>query len=201
MTKTMNERSIGAARSREPGAESAAEEAVSCSELYERFGDEIFGFLIGLLRRRAWAEDVLQETFVKVLGKAEGLAEVENPRAWLFAIARRAAIDLLRRERGQPATRRELEESSARLAAAVDPDRGWRGLAARERRQIVHEELGALSPEQRSILMLFTRGLSFREIARVLDCTHPTAKSRFVKATTALTRGLWKRRIFKEGDL
>ena len=64
-------------------------------ELYPLYFDELVRFLSGLLGGRAAAEDAAQETFLRALGHADQLAEMDGPacRAWLYRTAKRICID------------------------------------------------------------------------------------------------------------
>jgi RNA polymerase sigma-70 factor (ECF subfamily) len=78
---------------------------------------ELRSFLRRRLRDAAAADDLLQDVFVKAMRQGQGFCTLEQPRAWLFEVARHAAID---RER----TRRDAEpiEDHAEQLAAADPD-------------------------------------------------------------------------------
>ena len=65
---------------------------------YDATRDEIYGYLVRLLGRDA-AEDAFQETFLRALRAYSGLAHGRHLRAWAFTIARRVALEELRRER------------------------------------------------------------------------------------------------------
>lgn len=198
MIESMNrERSIDRRR-----AEASFEVSASWAErLFESYEAEVFGFLVRFLERRSLAEDALQDTFLRVLRRSEQeLAALDNPRAWLFTLARRAAVDVIRKE-----SRREgsldAARSSAVLAAMIAPDRSWQSLAEEERQRLVQQALAVLDLEEREALLLLARGLSYREIGRALDCSHPTAKRRVTLALAAFTRALVRYRIFDEEDL
>lgn len=187
-------------RGREKSSAGAALDLADAAALYRRYASELFGFLIGLTRDRSRAEDALQETFIKVLRAEESGAAVDEPRAWLYAIARRVAIDLYRREArhvGEPLD--ELLDSSAALAAIVP--QSWQGLETAERRRVVQDALAELDVEPRALLLLYAHGLSFRRIGEAIGCSHPTAKKRFTEAAAALTRVLMRGRIFSGGEL
>lgn len=80
-------------------AAARAGEASAFTELYDRHGPALLTFLAGLTRDRALAEDLLQETFVRVY-RARDTYEGEGQfRAWLFTIARRLVIDWRRSQR------------------------------------------------------------------------------------------------------
>jgi RNA polymerase sigma-70 factor (ECF subfamily) len=163
--------------------------------LIEQYHFRLFRYLLMLAGRRQAAEDLFQETWVRVLEKGHQY----NPRwkfeTWLFSIARNLAIDLLRRRQPESletlleapgATRpRTLEEGHA-TGAFEDVARGEE--AAR-----MAEALQHLPPAYREVLMLrFQEDLELNEIAEVVGAPLSTIKSR-------LYRGLETLRAVLEG--
>src|SRR5512145_1175130 len=73
----------------------AAGDAEAVTELYALAGAEIFGLALWRTGSRDDAADVVQDVFVKMMADPARLAAVERPRAWLFAIAHRCAIDVV----------------------------------------------------------------------------------------------------------
>src|SRR5581483_10575972 len=67
--------------------------------IYLAHKDEVFGFLVKLLRDRHLAEDALQESFVRVHAAADRYDPARPLRPWLFEIVRNTALELLRRRR------------------------------------------------------------------------------------------------------
>lgn len=174
-------------------ARPTASSSTLCVDLYNRYSGEIFGFLQRWLGQASLAEDCLQETFLKVFRQSPSqLTQLEDPRAWLYTVARRAGLDALRLEQRNPS----LFESSGALAALVCPDQSWQQMAQADRQRLVADVLAELKPEDRAVLLLYSSGSSFRNMAEVLGVTHPTAKKRFTDASAALTQRLMARRIF-----
>ncbi|MBA1147674.1 sigma-70 family RNA polymerase sigma factor [Ectothiorhodospiraceae bacterium WFHF3C12] len=66
---------------------------------WRAYEDELLGFLVSRTRHRDAAEDLLQDVFLKALRAGEGFCELDNPRAWLFRVARNALVDRQRREK------------------------------------------------------------------------------------------------------
>lgn len=79
---------------------------------------ELRGFLRHQLGDAYRADDLLQEVFVKAMRQGEGFCELEQPRAWLFQVARNVLIDDVRRQRPTEALDTEL---AAPVAAEVSP--------------------------------------------------------------------------------
>jgi RNA polymerase sigma-70 factor (ECF subfamily) len=159
-------------------------------ELFERYGPAILRFATRMLSDSGAAEEVMQEVFLKVIGRChqyDGRAAVNS---WLFAIAANACRDRRRRDR---------RAVVVPLEAAPEPIA--RGEAAemrmidRERRDAVRKALASLSEEQREALILARyHGLPYAEIARVLGISVGAVKTRIFRAVETL------KSRFAEGD-
>jgi RNA polymerase sigma factor (sigma-70 family) len=115
----------------------------------------------------AEAEDVCEDTFLKLYRKGPEVLAGGMVGAWLYRVATRASIDRLRRNR-----RRGLEEeleSEAGIAAEDDHDDPLSLLMRRERIAGVRSALARLKPERAQILLLRHSGLSYQEIAAVMQ--------------------------------
>jgi len=156
-----------------PGAEEAA-------RLYQEHARPLRAFLRVRLADPAAADDALQETFLTAI--RQGLPP-GPPGPWLFGIARRKALKQAER-RGAGGGLRE-EAAPAREAGPVD------ALDRDERRARVQGAVGALPPDQREVLVLrYTGGLSYPEIAERLEVPVSTVQGRLKRARHALRRQL-----------
>ena len=161
------------------GPVSAAKPAFE--DLYREYVDRIYGFLRSQLGSAADAEDVTSQVFMKAF---EAYSRFEprhaSPAAWLFQIARNAALDHHRRA----GRRQKMERALAREPApSADP-----GVMAQER--ILYRELmGALAglPErQREVIGLRHSGLTFLEVGRLMSCSEDAAKMLYHRALKML---------------
>jgi RNA polymerase sigma-70 factor, ECF subfamily len=152
--------------------------------LVERYWDRLYRWLYHLTRDRHKAEDLVQETFLKVLAALDSFRPGSNFRAWLFRIGHNNFVNLKRAERrtGHP-----LPEDAAGPAVAAPPETA----ADREAVRVVAKAIAELPIEFRSALMLRAdEGLSFREVAAVLRITEETARWRVFKARQKLMKVL-----------
>jgi len=123
--------------------------------LYRSSRDDVYAYAAGLLRDRVAAEDVTAAAFERAYRKRGRFDPSRgNPRAWLFGIARNAALDELRR-RGRQAT------------LSVDPVD--RAAERSELRLLLDQALGQISAGERELVALkFFAGLSNGEIAALV---------------------------------
>jgi RNA polymerase sigma-70 factor (ECF subfamily) len=158
--------------------------------LMERHQDRLFRYLVRLLGDQTVAEDVFQQTWLRL---TERIARYEASRPfapWLFAVARNLAYDHLRRY--QPEGLGDEEESAA---AIVGPD-GLEAsplarLATRERSARLSAAVGALPALDREVLALrFEQDLALVDMANLLGVSLSTAKARLYRALARLKRGL-----------
>ena len=151
----------------------------SFDALYRSCADDLFAYVASLLRDRSAAEDVTALAFERAY-RRRALFDLHRgtPRAWLFAIARNAALDELRRRRR---TRSLIVDLADDRVEDGDDDE----LA--ERRVLVRDGLASLDPRDREVILLkFVGRLSNGELARVLGCSETAAGTRLHRAVSRL---------------
>lgn len=163
--------------------------------LIERFEFRLFRYLLSLTGSRETAEDLFQETWIRVLERGRQYDGKSKFETWLFAIARHLAIDLLRRK--QPQSFAELtgagEESQTQFLASGERS-AFESLAQREEGERLGAALANLPGSYREVLVLrFQEELALEEIAGVVQAPLSTVKSR-------LYRGLDAMRELLEGE-
>jgi RNA polymerase sigma-70 factor (ECF subfamily) len=148
--------------------------------LYRSSRDDVYAYVASLLRDEAAAEEVTAAAFERAYRKRNRFdPERGEPRAWLFGIARNAALDELRR-RGRQA---ELTAEPADLEAAAPEE----GAERHERRLAVSAALERLQPRERELIALkFFAGLANAEIAQVLGIGESNAGTKLHRAMTKL---------------
>jgi RNA polymerase sigma-70 factor (ECF subfamily) len=152
--------------------------------LVEKYWDRLYRWLYHLTRDRHKAEDLVQETFLKVLAALDSFRPGSNFRAWLFRIGHNNFVNL---KRAEHRTGHPLPDDAAGPAVAGPPDTA----ADREALRVVAKAVAELPVEFRAALMLRAdEGLSFREIAAVLRITEETARWRVFKARQKLMKVL-----------
>jgi RNA polymerase sigma-70 factor, ECF subfamily len=154
--------------------------ALDFDALYRAARDDVYAYVATLLRDRAAAEDVTAAAFERAYRKQRTFkAGRGSERAWLFGIARNAALDELRRRKRTAA----LTAEPADLEAATPED----GADAALRRAAVRTALATLEPRERELVALkFHAGLANAEIAAVLGVSASNAGTQLHRAMTKL---------------
>ena len=166
----------------------ARQDTTALDALYSRYGRTAFALAYRVLGNPEAAEDAVQEAFLAVWRRAGTYQEVRgSARAWLLTIVRNRAIDLLRTRESRPKAGPPLEEVGPLASSNGDPaDDALRMVEASQ----VRAALAALPPEQRQAVELaFFSGLTYPEVAAVMNTPLGTVKSRMRLAMERL-RGL-----------
>lgn len=170
----MSETFVASAEEAPPAADLAFD------RLYRSSRDDVYAYVAGLLRDATAAEEVTAAAFERAYRKRRRFdPERGEPRAWLFGIARNAALDELRR-RGRQA---ELAAEPADLDGLGAEE----GAERSERRLAVSAALEQLAPRERELIALkFFAGLGNAEIAQVLGISESNAGTKLHRAMTKL---------------
>jgi RNA polymerase sigma-70 factor, ECF subfamily len=158
--------------------ESLQQEAM---RLFAEQGPALYRFCLFTLRRPQDAEDVVQDTFLKLLPHLAGGAARATLRAWLFTVAANGCRDRLRRQL------RWLPWSAA-ADRRVTPAQAIEACEQDEQREALLHSSRVLRPRDRLVVMLRAQGLSYREIAAATNIPE-TSVGRLL--ARALAR--WKR--------
>jgi len=157
----------------------------SLAALYDRYAARLYGLGFRLLGDRGQAEELVQETFVRIWqGAARFDASQGAVGTWVRVIAQRTAIDLQRRAATRPkAVVQGTPEPPERVEPTVTDEIAERAMLSVE----VRAALEALTPKHREVLLLgYDAQLSQREIAERLSIPLGTVKTRTFHALKAL---------------
>jgi RNA polymerase sigma-70 factor (ECF subfamily) len=174
-------------------ARGAAGDDRSLRILVERWEGPVYSFLLRMLGSREDAQDLTQETFLRMIEAAPRYHADGRFRSWLFRIAGNQARSRLRRRRVIRWLSLDLSPGDPPSGAPHALDR----LQADERRAGVRRHLAALPERQRQALLLkYDHDLSYREIADAMQTTVASVQMLLHRATAAM-RG----RLEREEDL
>jgi RNA polymerase sigma-70 factor (ECF subfamily) len=169
----------------------AAADSSALERLYELVSPILFACLTRILRRRALAEEALQDVFVSIWQRAGQFSAARGrPMAWMMSIARYRAIDLLRHERNVPALVPDLPE---RLAAQPETEPEGESPVWLPPSGLLEHCLAQLTDRQKHCLELaYVGGNSHEDISRLTGSPLGTVKS-------WIRRGLQSLRLCLEG--
>jgi RNA polymerase sigma-70 factor (ECF subfamily) len=163
-------------------------------ELLDRYQRPVFSLVYRMVRDREQAEDIAQETFVKVFNHLEGFNPKYKFSSWIFKIASNLSIDHLRKKQPETisldgsrhATTAEETESS-RIQVESRDENPEEFLESRELGAEIEKAIGALRPEYRTAIVLrHVEGRPYEEIAEIMDIPLGTVKTYIHRARSEL---------------
>lgn len=164
------------------------------SELIARYQNRLYRYLLRIVRQPAEAEDLFQQTWVRVVEKIRGFDPSRNFDAWLFTMARNLAIDHLRRIRPESLDEPLPNDASGETRAEKLPSRGmapFEQTFEHERARNIAAALTDLPMIYREVLSLrFEEEMKIEEIAQVLGTPLSTVKSRLRRSLEQLRQSL-----------
>ncbi len=167
-------------------------------ELVRRYERPVFSLIFRMVRDAATAEDLAQDTFIKILNHIDKYRPEFKLSSWLFKIANNVAIDHLRRRQiatismsGSPhaSTASDIEATSFDIAS--DDESALDEMESKELGSAIEKAIATLRPEYRScILLRHVEGRSYEEIAATLDLPLGTVKTYIHRARHQLREEL-----------
>jgi RNA polymerase sigma-70 factor (ECF subfamily) len=167
-------------------------------ELIRRYERPVFSLIYRMVRDNTVAEDLAQDTFIKVLNHLDKYRPEFKFSSWLFKIANNVAIDHLRKRQldtvsmdGSPHAMTAAEADASSFELADQAESPLDELASRELGAIIEQAIGSLRPEYRNCIMLrHVEGRSYEEIAATLDLPLGTVKTYIHRARHQLREAL-----------
>ena len=160
-----------------------AGELDSLAQLFEKYHVALLNYFVRMGNSRSLGEDLVQETFVRVLNYRQTYQGENLFSSWLYRIARNTAIDYHRK----PAQKQAHAHDSFEDSEHSDQRTLTEGLQESERQQHFEQALCSLQPEQRELIILSRyQQLKYEEIAELLGLKVNTLKTRMRAALSAL---------------
>ena len=152
------------------------------TDLYVGSRDDVFAYVAGLLRDQTTAEEVTATAFERAWRRRRRFDPGRgNERAWVFGIARNAALDELRKRGRQTELHDEMPDSGATDPADV--------IATVAQRSMLRDALGSLAPRERELISLkYFAGLRNTEIAKVVGVSESAVGTNLHRAMEQLRR-------------
>ncbi len=154
---------------------------------YAAHQPEIYAFLVRSTRDTAVAEELLQETFLRLTEEARNRRPPELVRPWLYRVASNLAIS---RGRRQSAAQRWLERVGREPNDMSGDESAEAGVLRRERAGAVERALGRLAPDARVAVTRSSEGVSGEEIAAPIGRTHAATRTLLTRARIQLRTDL-----------
>jgi RNA polymerase sigma-70 factor (ECF subfamily) len=164
----------------------------SFNQLVLRWERPIYALAYRVIGREEDARDVAQETFLRAFRALSGFKGQAKFSSWLYRITLNLCRDWIRRERRAPVAQAPEGVDLIELASAAEPAESIEDLVARrELGRAVAKAMAMLPEEQRTAIVLKEyHGLTFQEIADLLDCPLSTVKTRLYQGLGVLRKQL-----------
>lgn len=145
--------------------------------LYYRYKKQLYGYLYNLLKNSGIdPDDIFEETWLKVIDKLPQYKDDGRFSAWLFRLAHNIFIDHIRKKRNRYF--QSLDQENIPETAAPEHLRPNDALANVELGTEIEQAVASLSDEQKEVFLLRQQELSFKEIAKIQNCSLNTVLSR-----------------------
>jgi RNA polymerase sigma-70 factor (ECF subfamily) len=164
----------------------------SFNQLVVRWERPIYALAYRVIGREEEARDVAQETFLRAFRALGGFKGQAKFSSWLYRITLNLCRDWIRRERRTPVMQVPEGIDMVELAGETEPSESIEALVARrELGRAVAKAMATLPEEQRTAIILKEyHGLTFQEIADLLDCPLSTVKTRLYQGLSVLRKEL-----------
>jgi RNA polymerase sigma-70 factor (ECF subfamily) len=159
--------------------------------IFEAHKDRVYSIALRYCGNESAAMDIAQETFLKLMSSIQDFRGAASFESWLYRIVVNGCLDHQRRgRRFMPSLDGLLDIVSTPVQSVLDD------LLRAEREQDVQRLVGTLPPEQRMVVVLrYTEGLAYDQIAEILGCSVGTVASRLNRAHKVLERKLSHLRV------
>ena len=184
----------------EPGARSdldlmqaiQAEDPEALSQLYDRYNGILKALILRVIHNEAEADDLLQEIFMEIWNQAKNFsAQKGKPLGWMVTLARRRAIDGLRKKQAYARAEERLQSETEQRPEAWVHNATAEEIAFSDTRVLVRNVINGLPPaQQQAIELAFFRGMSQREIAAKTNTPLGTVKTRLELGLKKIYDGL-----------
>jgi RNA polymerase sigma-70 factor, ECF subfamily len=155
--------------------------------LIEQYQHRLLRYLVYLVDNRELAEDLFQETWIRVLERGHQYDGKHQFSTWLYAVARNLTIDYLRKKSPVSLDGLMEDEEHAPLEPADPRPLAWEVVAHQEQAERISAALASIPAEYRETAVLrFQEGLALEEIATVTGAPLGTVKSRLYRGLSML---------------
>ena len=146
--------------------------------------NELYRLALRITLNPAEAEDVVQETMIKIWNKRDQWDEIESIEAFCLTICRNLALDKMRKTEGQNQSLDEVVHDAPDRSYSSNPEEQ---AMQQDRIALIHRLIGQLPEKQRSAMQLRDfEGKSYKEIAAIMDISEEQVKINIFRARQAI---------------
>ncbi len=193
-------RAVTVAPQLEPGAPSdldlmqgiQAGDADALSQLYDRYNGILKALILRVIHNEAEADDLLQEIFMEIWNQAKNFSSQKGkPLGWMVTLARRRAIDGLRKKQAYARAEERLKNETEQQPDAWVNNATEEEILLSDTRSLIRKVIAGLPlPQQQAIDLAFFKGMSQREIAAKTNTPLGTVKTRLELGLKKIYDGL-----------
>jgi RNA polymerase sigma-70 factor (ECF subfamily) len=168
------------------------EDPEALSQLYDRYSGIIKALILRVIHNDAEADDLLQEIFMEIWNQAKNFsAQKGKPLGWMVTLARRRAIDGLRKRQAYARAEERLQNETEQQPDAWVLNTTEAEITMGDRRVLIRRVIDSLPPpQQEAVDLAFFRGMSQREIAAKTNTPLGTVKTRLELGLKKIYDGL-----------
>jgi RNA polymerase sigma-70 factor (ECF subfamily) len=168
------------------------EDPEALSLLYDRYSGIVKALILRVIHNDAEADDLLQEIFMEIWNQAKNFsAQKGKPLGWMITLARRRAIDGLRKKQAYARAEERLQNETEQQPEAWVLNTTEAEITLGDRRVIIRKVIDSLPPAQQEVVELaFFKGMSQREIAAKTNTPLGTVKTRLELGLKKIYDGL-----------
>ncbi len=151
-------------------------------QIFRRHEGRLFALALKLTKCRTYAQDVIQDVFIKLWEQKEEIGQIRNMEAWLYRLTENRVIDFLRKAAADERLRESVWD-----AMPFNQQETGAVVEAREYHHILQLAIAQLPPQRKLIYCLNREeGLNYREIAEELNISRHTVKNQLSTALQAI---------------
>lgn len=169
-----------------------AEDPDALSQLYDRYNGILKALILRVIHNEAEADDLLQEIFMEIWNQAKNFSSQKGkPLGWMVTLARRRAIDGLRKKQAYARAEERLQNETEQQPDAWVHNSTEEEIVLSDTRSVIRKVISGLPPaQQQAIDLAFFRGMSQREIAAKTNTPLGTVKTRLELGLKKIYDGL-----------
>ncbi|HEU5366429.1 MAG TPA: RNA polymerase sigma-70 factor [Hanamia sp.] len=164
-------------------------------QLYQLYSGRLFGYLIKLVKSEVFAQELLQDTFIKLWNKRENINPEKSFRSYLFRIAENNVYDFFRKAARDKKLQEAIIKNACENYRHVEEN-----LLTKENEQILQDAINLLPPKRRQIFQLIKiEERSYDEVSALLNISVSTINDHIVKAMKSIREALKQYHIAELG--